>query len=99
MASWSEATKIAAGRVDQVRISAAASYPPRRLYLVRMIGPGCSSRERNASARKNRARAFVVAEAILSKYPDWTQDAESMLAMLGPSGIAECQRIEREVAA
>src|SRR5438034_661089 len=25
----------------------------------------------------NRARAFVVAEAILTKYPDWTQDAES----------------------
>jgi hypothetical protein len=47
----------------------------------------------------NRARAFVLAEAILAKFPDWTQDAESMLAMLGPEGIAECRRIEREVAA
>ena len=47
----------------------------------------------------NRARAFVLAEAILAKYADWTQDAESMLAMLGPAGIAECRRIEREVAA
>jgi hypothetical protein len=47
----------------------------------------------------NRARAFVLAEAILAKYPDWTQDAESMLAMLGTAGIAECRRIEREVAA
>jgi hypothetical protein len=47
----------------------------------------------------NRARAFVLAEAILAKYPNWTQDAESILAMLGPAGIAECRRIEREVAA
>jgi hypothetical protein len=47
----------------------------------------------------NRARAFVLAEAILAKYPDWTQDAESMVAMLGTEGIAECRRIEREVAA
>ena len=47
----------------------------------------------------NRARAFVLAEAILAKYPDWTQDGESVLAMLGPAGIAECRRIEREVAA
>src|SRR5205814_824833 len=27
----------------------------------------------------NKARAFVLAEAILAKYPDWTQDAESVL--------------------
>ena len=47
----------------------------------------------------NKARAFVLAEAILAKYPDWTQDGESVLAMLGPEGIAECRRIEREVAA
>lgn len=47
----------------------------------------------------NRARAFVLAEAILAKYPDWTQDAESVLAMLGTAGIAECRRIEHEVAA
>jgi hypothetical protein len=47
----------------------------------------------------NRSRAFVLAEAILAKYPDWTRDAESTLAMLGPVGIAECRRIERELAA
>jgi len=47
----------------------------------------------------NRARAFVLAEAILAKFPNWTQNSESMLAMLGPAGIAECRRIEREMAA
>ena len=46
-----------------------------------------------------KAQAFVIAERILAKYPDWTQDAESVLAMLGPAGIAECRRIERGVAA
>ncbi len=42
-----------------------------------------------------RAQAFVVAERILAKYPDWTQDSESILAMLGPEGIAYCRRVAK----
>ena len=41
----------------------------------------------------------MTATEFKAKYPDWTPDAESVLTMLGTAGIAECRRIEREVAA
>lgn len=54
---------------------------------------------KSVAVLEKREQAFVAAERILKEFPDWTQDAESVIAMVRAAGACKIRNIEREVLA